>query len=213
EKQRLKEEALGIKDSSSVANFPRELHGVFKLLESLMRSNQPMHVGSQTLAVQHFHTWLPELTPMLSREKILLIAIDFLDSCAGVKGKLILYKLVLIINYTKSHLFSDMDSRRALTLNTVRWLEPHWGKTDEVNTQYKEQVRLCCSILSTQIEELSEEISEYIPKIVESYTRIQRTGPQERDAFSLLFPKSYPFPVKALNKNVVFDEALIELGA
>lgn len=211
EKQLAKEAGLGLNGNTS---FIKELHGIFKLLEDLMRNSAPMLVGSQTLAVQHFHMWLPELaTTMMNREEILLLAIDFMDACAEVKGKLILFKLVLIINYSRSQLFSMPEDRRALTLNTVRWLEPHWGKTDDVSGQWREQVRLCCSVLACQVEELGEEVSEYIPKIIDSYRAIQSTGRHERETFSLLFPKTYPFPTRNIPDRPVFDEALIELAA
>ncbi|KAH0607773.1 uncharacterized protein H6S33_002807 [Morchella sextelata] len=211
EKQLAKEAGLGLNGNSG---FIKELHGIFKLLENLMRNNAPMLVGSQTLAVQHFHLWLPELaTTMMTREEILLLAIDFMDACADVKGKLILFKLVLIINYSRSQLFSMPEDRRALTLNTVRWLAPHWGKTDDVSRQWRDQVRLCCSVLACQVEELGEEVSEYIPKIIDSYCAIQATGRHERETFSLLFPRTYPFPTKSIPDRPVFDEALIELAA
>lgn len=210
EKQRGKEAAIGINASQS---FAKDLHGIFKLLEGLMRNSAPMLVGTQTLAVQHFHMWLPELVGMLTTEEILLIAIDFMDACAGVKGKLILFKLVLIVNYSRSSLFSEPESRMALTVNTVRWLEPHWGKTDEVNMQYREQVRLCCSVLAAQVGELGEEVSEYIPKIIQSYKAIQTTGRHERGSFSFLFPRTYPFPSRPIAGRPVFDETLVELAA
>ncbi|KAF8460036.1 hypothetical protein BDZ91DRAFT_833344 [Kalaharituber pfeilii] len=210
EKQRGKEAAIGINASQS---FAKDLHGIFKLLEGLMRNSAPMLVGTQTLAVQHFHMWLPELVGMLTTEEILLIAIDFMDACAAVKGKLILYKLVLIVNYSRSSLFANPESRRALTVNTVRWLDPHWGKTDEVNMQYREQVRLCCSVLAAQVNELGEEVSEYIPKIIHSYKAIQTTGRHERETFSLLFARTYPFPSRPISGRPIFDEALIELAA
>jgi dedicator of cytokinesis protein 3 len=213
EKQAIKEATIGINGSTSPA-FTKDLRGVFKLLENLMRSTEPRMVGSQTLAVQHFHQWLPELVGVLSQEDILLVAIDFMDSCAGVKGKLVLYKLVLIVNYSRSRLFSQPEDRRALTVNTVRWLEPHWGKTFDVTQQWREQVRLCCSVIAEQVEELGEEVSEYVPKIVESYRCIEAAGLSARDSFSLLFPKTYPFPTKPLaGPPVVFDEAMIELSA
>jgi len=214
EKQVLKEQSIGINGSQS---FTKDLRGIFKLLENLMHSTDPRLVGSQTLAVQHFHQWLPELVGVLTQEDILLVAIDFMDSCVGVKGKLVLYKLVLIVNYSRSQLFSLPEDRRALTVNTVRWLEPHWGRTYEVTTQWRDQVRLCCSVIAEQVDELAEEVSEYIPKIVDSYRILQASGHGQRDSFSLLFPKTYPFPSKPLllteTSGPVFDEALIELSA
>jgi dedicator of cytokinesis protein 3 len=179
----------------------------------LMRNNAPILVGSQTLAVQHFHTWLPELTGLLTTEEILHIAIDFMDSCSAVKGKLILYKLVLIINYSKLDLFSQPEQKAALSANTVRWIAPHWGKTAEVTEQWREQVRLCCSILSTQVAGLGPEVPDYIPKIIDSYLALQAPPKPPKRRLSLLFPTAYPFPTKPISGEAQFDEVLIELSA
>jgi hypothetical protein len=210
--QKVKEAGIGI--TSTSPGFTRNLRSIFKALDGLMRNTAPILVGSQTLAVQHFHTWLPELTGLLSTEEILHIAIDFMDSCSNVKGKLILYKLVLIINYSRLDLFSQPEQRAALSANTVRWIEPHWGKTADVTEQWREQVRLCCSILSTQVETLGPEIPDYIPKIIDSYLELQSTTTKtEKTRLSLLFPTTYPFPSKPISGKEQFDEVLIELSA
>lgn len=208
-----KEKEVGIGITSTSPGFARHLRTIFKSLDALMRNTAPILVGSQTLAVQHFHTWLPELTPLLSTEEILHIAIDFVDSCAAVKGKLVLYKLVLIINYIKLELFSQPEQRSALCANTVRWLAPHWGKTNEVTEQWREQVRLCCSILSTQIDNLGPEIPDYIPKILDSYLAIKASPRTPKTRLSLLFPTTYPFPSKPLSVEADFDEVLVELSS
>ncbi|KUJ13526.1 uncharacterized protein LY89DRAFT_737505 [Mollisia scopiformis] len=209
--QKAKEAGIGI--TSTSPGFTRHLRSIFKSLDALMRNAAPILVGSQTLAVQHFHTWLPELTGLLSTEEILHIAIDFMDSCSGVKGKLILYKLVLIINYSKLELFSQSEQRAALSANTVRWIAPHWGKTSDANEQYREQVRLCCSILSTQVENLGPEIPDYIPKIIDSYLALSAAPKTDKTRLSLLFPNTYPFPSKVITGKAKFDEVLIELSA
>ena len=209
--QREKEADIGITTSSP--GFTRHLRTIFKSLDGLMRNTTPILVGSQTLAVQHFHTWLPELTGLLTTEEILHIAIDFVDSCALVRGKLVLYKLVLIINYIKLDLFAQPEQRSALCANTVRWLAPHWGKTNDVTEQWKEQVRLCCSVIATQIENLGPEIPDYIPKIVNSYLAIRDSPRPAKTRLSLLFPTSYPFTTKPLTEESYFDEALVELAA
>lgn len=210
--QKLKEADIGITGNSP--GFTRHLQGIFKALYSMMGSNAPVLIGSQTLAVQHFHTWLPELTGLLTTDEILHIAIDFIDSCSLVKGKLVLYKLVLIINYSKLDLFSKPEQRSALGANTARWIAPHWGHTDKVTEQWKEQVRLCCSILASQAEFLGPEIPDHIPKIIDSYLAIQATERKPKSRLSLLFPTSYPFPSKQISgDSVQFDEALIELSA
>jgi len=209
--QKAKEAGIGI--TSTSPGFTRHLRKIFKELDGLMRNTAPILVGSQTLAVQHFHTWLPELTGLLSTEEILHIAIDFMDSCALVKGKLVLYKLVLIINYSRLDLFAQPEQRAALSANTVRWIAPHWGKTAEVNEQWRDQVRLCCSILSTQVDGLGPEVPDYISKIIDSYLALQAAPKTEKTRLSLLFPTTYPFPAKPISGKAEFDEALVELSA
>ncbi|KAK4185809.1 putative dedicator of cytokinesis protein 1 [Podospora australis] len=209
--QKAKEAGIGI--TSTTPGFTRHLRSIFKALDAMMRSPSPVLVGSQTLAVQHFHSWLPELAGLLTTEEILHIAIDFMDSCSGVKGKLVLYKLVLIINYAKLDIFSHPEQRSALSANTVRWIAPHWGHTDEVTEQWKDQVRLCCSVLASQVDHLGPEIPDYIPKILQSYLSLNAVPKKPKDRLSLLFPTSYPFPSKAITEGAVFDEALIELSA
>lgn len=209
--QKVKEIDIGITHSSS--GFGRQLRQIFKALEGMMRTTAPILVGSQTLAVQHFHTWLPELTGLLSKEQILHIAIDFMDSCALVKGKLILYKLVLIINFSRLDMFSQPDEMKALAANTARWVLPHWGKTTEVTEQWREQVRLCCSILAIQMNHLGPEIPMYLPKIVDSYLALRTDDVKSQTRLSLLFPITYPFPSKAITESAEFDEVLIELSA
>ncbi|TDZ27951.1 Dedicator of cytokinesis protein 1 [Colletotrichum spinosum] len=211
--QKAKEAGIGITTSSSTPGFTRELRNIFKALDAMMRNNAPVLVGSQTLAVQHFHTWLPELAGLLTVEEILHIAIDFVDSCADVKGKLVLYKLVLIINYSKLDMFSHADQKSALTANTVRWIAPHWGHKENVTDLWKDQVRLCCSVLASQINNLGAEIPDYLPKIIDSYLSIVSTEIKPRNRLSLLFPTSYPFPSKPITEECTFDEALIELSS
>jgi dedicator of cytokinesis protein 3 len=209
--QKAKEAGIGI--TSGTPGFTRSLRSIFKALDGLMRNTAPILVGSQTLVVQHFHTWLPELKGLLDTEEILHIAIDFMDSCALVKGKLVLYKLVAIINYSRLELFQHPAQKAALSANTARWLAPHWGKTTEVTDQWKEQVRLCCSIVSIQVDGLGPEIPEYVSKIVDSYLAIQGKPSPEKTRVSLLFPLTYPFPSKPVAEPLRLDEALVELSA
>ncbi|PKS11782.1 hypothetical protein jhhlp_001075 [Lomentospora prolificans] len=209
--QKAKEAHLGI--TATTPSFTRNLRTIFKALDAMMRNPAPALIGSQTLAVQHFHTWLPELSGLLTTEEILHIAIDFMDSCAGVKGKLVLYKLILIINYSKLEIFSQPEQRSVLSANTVRWIAPHWGHTTEVTEQWREQVRLCCSVVASHIDYIGNEIPDYIPKIIDSYLVIQATPRTSKTRLSLLFPTSYPFVNKILPEPVSFDEALIELSA
>ncbi|KAI9760762.1 MAG: hypothetical protein M4579_001500 [Chaenotheca gracillima] len=211
EQQKVKEAGIGI--TSTQPTFARELQSIFKALEALMRNPVPTLVGSQTLAVQHFHTWIPELMGFLDSGDILRIAIGFMESCSNVQGKLVLYRLILLINYAQLDLFAEEHARRTLVINTTRWLAPLWGKTEDVSEQWREQARLCCSVLASQMESLGDEVTAYVPKVIDSYRAVQATERHEKSALSLLFPKTYPFPTRPLKKKAFFDEALLELAA
>ena len=193
-------------------HFKRYLRSVFDAFEALMKSRSPILIGSKTLAAQHMHTWLPELKPVFSEEEILEIATGFLNSCTNVQGKLILYRLVCILNLADPALFSDPSVRQALTSYTIEWIDPYWGFEDG-SKQWAEQVRLCCSIASRQVTEFQLDDPALYTKAIQSYRSLQTFSPQPKDHISLLFPSAYPFPSKAIPKPAVFDEALTELAA
>ena len=209
--QKAKEAGIGI--TSTQSTFHRDLQSIFRALEGLMRNPAPTLVGSKTLVVQHFQGWLPELTGVFTDDEILRLAINFVDSSAQVEGKLIMYKLVLLLNFFSLDCFQEPNVRRRLIMSTVRWLAPYWGETRNVTGQWREQVRLCCSVVSQHMPELGPELSDYVPKVIESYRSLQATRSPANEPFSLLFSKSYPFQTKSVKHRPMFDEALVELSA
>ncbi len=211
EKQKIKEAEIGI--TATQPTFNREVRSIFKALEDLMRDASPILVGSKTLIVQHIHTWLPELHGSFSEEEIFQLASSFLDSCMGVRSKLNLYKLVLILNLTKMTIFTKSNVRHSIVRNTARWIYADWGTNSANSDQWREQIRLCCSIASAQVEEFGADASIYFVKIIESYGSIQTAPRTTPDSLSLLFPTNYPFQRKQITSSSNFDEALIELAA
>ncbi|EAW08305.1 guanine nucleotide exchange factor DCK1 [Aspergillus clavatus NRRL 1] len=211
QQQKAKEEGIGITRVQST--FNRDLHTIFKSLEVLMRNPSPAMVGSKTLVVQHFHTWLPELSKVIGRDEIIMIALSFMDSCSDVKGLLVLYKLVLIRHYTQLEIFDSGQERRSLVSSCIGWLEPYWGATGAVSDQYRDQVRLSCAIVAQLLKQPNPYLYHFMPKIVSSYYSIIPDGVEETDYLSLLFSKSFPFQVKACKTSQRFDEALVELSA
>ncbi|KAK3686647.1 Deoxycytidine kinase 1, partial [Vermiconidia calcicola] len=193
--------------------FDEDLQSLFVALMALMRNPMAVLLGTQTLVVQHFHTWLPELRSFMSEGEILEIATNLLDACAHAKGKMILYRLVLIINYSHLDTFKAPEVRTTLIANTFRWLAPYWGETITVTDQWRDQVRLCCSVVAAQMEELGEDTCQYVPKLVASYTALERTKRRPKKSFSMLFPTSYPFPTKPTPGEIGVDEAMLELSA
>lgn len=209
-RQELKEADIGANTHST---FKRDLRSIFHAFQNLMKDPSPILVGSKTLVVQHMHQWLPELREVFSEQELFEGAASFLDACSDVQGKLILYKLVLILNLIGSDIFSQSDIRQKLFDSTAKWIDPYWGFQNEP-TQWREQVRLCCSIVSKQISESPvDDATGYLYKAILSYRSLLTPIEKKNDQLSLLFPTIYPFPSKPLLSPVAFDEALAELGA
>ena len=195
-------------------NFNEEMQSIFRALESLMRNESAALVGSKTLLVQHFHSWLPELLPVFSTDDVTRIATRFMDSCEAVKGKLVLYRIILILNYAQiDSLWRAPAERQKLIANCVRWLSPYWGVTDQVTEQWREQVRLCSSVVAEFLKEPTSALYDFMPKIVSSYYTIKANGLTEKSSLSLLFSKTYPFSSRPTNTKETFDETLLELTA
>lgn len=212
-RQQQKEKEAGIGITSRQPTFTKDLQGMFKSLELLMTNPSAVLIGTKTILVQNFHTWLPELATSMSPMEILKLTSSFIDACSSAQGKLILYKLLLIHHIGGLEIFKSPDTRRVLLSNTVKWLAPHWGKIETVTDQWKDQVRLCCSVVASQVEELGQEACEYIPKLVDSYRVIQAIPRQKKKVLSLLFPTTYPFQSRPTTTEAAFDEALIEISA
>jgi hypothetical protein len=212
-RQQQKEKEAGIGITSRQPTFTKDLNSIFQSLEALMANPSPVLIGTKTILVQNFHTWLPELSSSMSPTDILKLTSSFIDSCATAQGKLILYKLLLIHHITGLDVFRSPDTRRVLLETTVKWLAPHWGKVEIVNGQWKDQVRLCCSVVASQVEELGQEACEYIPKLVDSYRAIQATPRPSKKTLTFLFPTSYPFQTRHTTTEASFDEALVEISA
>ena len=196
------------------ASFKEDMQSIFFGLQMMMRSETATLIGTKTLLVQHFHTWLPELLFAFNRDEVIRIAINFVESCKDVRGKLVLYKLVMVLNYTKlDELWSEAEDRQVLITNCLRWLAPYWGERHGALDQWYDQVRLCCSVVSQLVKRPVPMLYQFMPKIVDSYRTIAARSIASKSALSLLFPNSYPFVTKPTITESSFDEALLELGA
>ncbi|KAF2829927.1 hypothetical protein CC86DRAFT_317299 [Ophiobolus disseminans] len=210
EKQKAKEESIGIKDR---VQFTKDMKVLFTSLEALMKNKSPVLIGTKTLLVQNFHSWLPELDGCLPAMDVFKLAEGFIESCADVQGKLILYKLLLVHHLSDLQIFRTPEVRRLLLISTAKWLSPYWGKVEIVTDQWKDQVRLCCSVVASQVDELGQEACEYMSKLVDSYRAIQATPRLAKNTLSLLFPTAYPFQSRPATTESTFDEALAEISA
>ena len=212
EQRGLQEAVVGTNTQSA---FKRDLKSIFDSLERLMRDPAPILIGSKTLVVQHMPTWLPALkeSNAFTEEQILGAASSFLESCADVQGKLLLYKLILVLHINDNELFAQPVVRKKIVRLTPQWINPHWGFNSNVSEQWREQTRLCCSIVSKQANEPGFEGSDYLGKVIQAYNASLTSSDITKDNLSLLFPTNYPFPAKPITSKLIFDESKVELAA
>jgi dedicator of cytokinesis protein 3 len=195
------------------STFREDMQAILFGLQMMMRSETAALVGSKTLLVQKFHDWLPELLPAFSKEEVMKTAIDYVDACETATGKLLLYRLILILEYTKlDQLWVGEEDWKVLVKNCVRWLAPCWVPNDRTDN-WHEQIRLCCSVVAQLTRFQTYHLHEFMPKLVTAYNTIADQAPGRKWSLSLLFTDSYPFTTKPTNANDHFDEVLIELSA
>ncbi|KIX96585.1 uncharacterized protein Z520_07851 [Fonsecaea multimorphosa CBS 102226] len=195
------------------SNFKEDMQAILFGLQMMMRSETPALVGSKTLLVQKFHDWLPELLPAFSKEEVIKVAVDFIDACDTASGKLLLYRILLILNYTKlDQVWADEKDRKTLVKNCVRWLSPYWTPNNR-SDNWHEQVRLCCSVVAELTQYPTSHLHDFMPNLISAYNTVADGPPARRRSLSLLFSDSYPFISKPSETNDQFDEALLELSS
>jgi dedicator of cytokinesis protein 3 len=210
--QRRQSKAVDDKDKKH-ASFREDMQAVLFGLQMMLRSETAALVGSKTLLVQNFHSWLPELLAAYTKDEVIKIAIALVEAGEEAEGKLALYRLVMILNYTKlDQLWVEPRDRAILVKNCIRWLKPHWTY-NELTTNWKDQIRLCCSIIAELAKKPSSQLHEFLPSTINTYCFVASQPSIKTRMLTMLFPASYPFPSKPSETNEHFDETLLELSA
>jgi len=194
--------------------FQEDMKAVFFGLQMMMRSETAALVGSKTLLTQNFHSWLPELLVVYSKKDVIDFAIDIVDACDEATSKLSLYRLVLILNYTKmDKLWDDDRDWDVLIENCLRWLELHWPNENDLTEHWRDQIRLCSSIVASLLSRPTPALHGFLPAIISAYSNLILQPQTKHWTISLLFPSAYPFTLRTTDSADVFDEALLELSA
>lgn len=199
----------------SYKTFKEDMQAIFFGLQMMLRSPTPALVGSKTLFVQHFHSWIPELLVAFTKDEVIKIVINFIDASQEATGKLVLYRILLILNCAQvEDLWAEPEDREVLIKSCMRWLAPYWGTTLEMSDQWREQVRLCCSVLAELVTHPTTSLHAFMPKVVASYETIMSTSGEatKKRSLSRLFSKSYPFTSRPTTSTEQFDETLLELS-
>jgi len=199
---------------SKHAGFQEDMKAVFFGLQMMMRSDTAALVGSKTLLLQNFHSWLPELLPVYSNAEVISIAVDVVDACEEANGKLALHRLLLIYNYTKlDQLWKDDRDWAVLVENCIRWLEPYWPIQNGSMGYWRDRIRLCCSVVASLLTRPVPMLHHFLSTIIGTHATLATQPHTKQWSLSLLFPTSYPFPAKPTESSDDFDEALLETSA
>ncbi|CEQ42400.1 SPOSA6832_04218 [Sporobolomyces salmonicolor] len=130
--QRTKDVGLGVTSDHLESSFKNDLSSLLSSLNGLMRATTPSSIiGTQTLAVQNFASVLPSLAHAFDHEELAEMVTSFVDAIGTPKGKMIIWRLLLLNQLATSVIFASPTGRAALVPNFVRWLKPSLGKFDE----------------------------------------------------------------------------------
>ncbi|KAG7446416.1 cytoplasmic protein [Guyanagaster necrorhizus] len=170
------------------ATFKRELRSHLTEVTRLMSTSSPLSiVGTQTIALQHFTSILPELAKIFSIVDLVSIVTTFATNAAtAARGKIVVWKLIMYLQIVKGFLFDNPQSRPLLVEAVVQWIRPHFGRYDEyAQTQgadsegardsarvaWLENIRLCVAIIAVMLDKL--QTSLVSPSVIEDQPRLR----------------------------------------
>jgi dedicator of cytokinesis protein 3 len=172
ELQRVKEATVGGGATSEHFEqaFKKEMSNHLSEVNKLMASTRPESIiGTQTLAVQHFNSIIPDLAKTFNSVELVTIVTNFANSVAAPKGRLLIWKLIMYLHIVKSFLFESPVSRTLLVELVVTWIKPYFGQYDEYahvqpadlesakdnsRIAWLESTRLCVTIVALMLDRL-----------------------------------------------------------
>ncbi|KAL4253449.1 DOCK family protein [Abortiporus biennis] len=154
--------------------FKRDLRSHLSEINRMMSaSSPPAIIGTQTIALQHFTSILPELKKVFPVVELVTIATTFANSIVAQKGKLIMWKLIMYLQICKGFLFDNPQSRSLLVESVVMWIKPFFGRFDEythvqpgdsetakdaARISWLESVRLSISTIAVMLDKLQQNL-------------------------------------------------------
>ncbi|KAF8629268.1 hypothetical protein AX17_005847 [Amanita inopinata Kibby_2008] len=154
--------------------FKRELRSHLSEVTRMMSTTTPASIiGTQTIALQHFTSTLPELAKMFSTVELVSITTTLANAVTGAKGKLVIWKLMMYLQIVKGFLFDNPQSRPLLVEAVVIWIKPHFGLYDEyvhtssndsenardaARVSWLESIRLCVTIVAVMLDKLQQKL-------------------------------------------------------
>lgn len=182
ELQKMKELGMGggVTAEHLEGNFKRELRAHLSEVNRMMSTTSPASIiGTQTIALQHFTSILPELVKVFTTVELVTIATTFASSIALAKGKIVIWKLIMYLQIVKGFLFDNPQSRSLLVESVVIWIKPYFGKFDEyaqtspgdsesvrdtARITWLESIRLSVTVVAVMLDKLQQSLIQ--PSIV-----------------------------------------------
>jgi hypothetical protein len=150
--------------------FKRELSAHLTEVTRMMAMRTPQSIiGTQTIALKHFTSILPELAKIFPAKDLVTIIATFSNEIVTAKGKIIVWRLIMYLQIVKGFLFDNPQSRPLLMENIVSWIKPHFGRFDEyahiqstdsevvhdaARVNWLENIRLCVTIIAVMLDKL-----------------------------------------------------------
>ncbi|KIJ67558.1 hypothetical protein HYDPIDRAFT_127628 [Hydnomerulius pinastri MD-312] len=154
--------------------FKKEIRAHLTEVNRMMATpSPPSIIGTQTIALQHFTSILPELAKIFPTIELVSVATNFANAISNAKGKIIIWRLIMYLQIVKGFLFDNLQSRSLLVQAVVLWIKPHFGRYDEyTQTQsgdsdslkeasrvsWLESMRLCVTIIAVMLDKLQQQL-------------------------------------------------------
>ncbi|KAG8705728.1 hypothetical protein FRC08_001495 [Ceratobasidium sp. 394] len=167
--QQAHEVGMGVTSEHLEKAFKRELMAHLNEVNKVMAGTSPDIIGTQTIALQHFTSILPDLATTFSSAELVGIVTGFANSLINTKGKLVIWKLLMYTQLVRSFIFDDPKSRSMLVESIISWIKPHFGRFNEftmtsagdsdatrdaARVSWLETTRLCVTVVATMLDKL-----------------------------------------------------------
>ncbi|TRM69677.1 hypothetical protein BD626DRAFT_590586 [Schizophyllum amplum] len=194
-----KEGSLGGTTTAEILEqqFRRDLRGHLNEVNDLMTSSAPAVLGTQTIALQHFPSILPELAKIYPTVELVSIVTNFANTITAGRGQIVIWKLVMYLQIVSGFLFDTPQARALLVEALVAWIRPHFGKFDDftqtmsgdsetvkdaARVNWLECTRLCVTIIAVMLDRLQQSLVD--PEVVADRRRLK----QEQENVENLLP-------------------------
>ncbi|KAG9102699.1 hypothetical protein FRC06_001407 [Ceratobasidium sp. 370] len=167
--QRAHEVGMGVTSEHLETAFKRELMAHLHEVNKVVAGTSPDIIGTQTIALQHFTSILPDLATTFSSAELVGIVTGFANSLINTKGKLVIWKLLMYMQIVRSFVFDDPKSRSMLVESVISWIKPHFGRFNEftmtsagdsdatrdaARVSWLETTRLCVTVVAVMLDKL-----------------------------------------------------------